>query len=321
MASAVPLRVHESWALALREFALRLKHRSPSVAKATIRTAGYGTAEEAAEKRLKQVNSAFCATTIQQLTSDFWVKKRPELLLWFIFQQPLKPCPFKACCLLLPEQMNNPAEGPHYACNGVYQPWNSHNSWIQLRNIYRSRRLEHAIDRDRQPEVEEHDHHQRIVAQAIMHRRRNQIADKGREHACNHSGRKAAMLARPRQQANQVDNVSHDEPQPRCQGEKTALHGDLDVIGVEVIDHVIQGEAADIPLLPVIEDRIHSNPEPWMLPDQARSVLPHQHPEMGPGVARTDPIQPPGVVDPQRRDEHQQNQTSECPDSSLLSSQ
>jgi hypothetical protein len=25
----------------------------------------YGTAEEAAEKRLKQVNSAFCATTIQ----------------------------------------------------------------------------------------------------------------------------------------------------------------------------------------------------------------------------------------------------------------
>src|ERR1019366_5672845 len=51
---------------------------------------------EAAEKRLKQVNSAFCATTIQQLTSDFWVKKRPKLLLWFIFQQPLKPCPFKA---------------------------------------------------------------------------------------------------------------------------------------------------------------------------------------------------------------------------------
>jgi hypothetical protein len=31
----------------------------------------YGTAEQAAEKRLKQVNSAFCATTIQQLTSDF----------------------------------------------------------------------------------------------------------------------------------------------------------------------------------------------------------------------------------------------------------
>src|ERR1035437_4343249 len=30
-----------------------------------------GTAEEAAEKRLKQVNSAFCATTIQRLTSDF----------------------------------------------------------------------------------------------------------------------------------------------------------------------------------------------------------------------------------------------------------
>ncbi len=56
----------------------------------------YGTAEQAAEKRLKQVNSAFCATTIQQLTSDFWVKKRPKLLLWFIFQQPLKPCPFKA---------------------------------------------------------------------------------------------------------------------------------------------------------------------------------------------------------------------------------
>jgi hypothetical protein len=35
------------------------------VAKASIRTAAYGTAEEAAEKRLKQVNSAFCATTIQ----------------------------------------------------------------------------------------------------------------------------------------------------------------------------------------------------------------------------------------------------------------
>src|SRR5664280_2886716 len=99
MASAVPLRVHESWALALREFALRLKHRSPSVAKATIRTAGYGTAEEAAEKRLKQVNSTFCATTIQQLTSNFWVKKRSKLLLWFIFQQPLKPCPLKACSI------------------------------------------------------------------------------------------------------------------------------------------------------------------------------------------------------------------------------
>jgi hypothetical protein len=27
--------------------------------------AAYGTAEEAAEKRLKQVNSAFCVTTIQ----------------------------------------------------------------------------------------------------------------------------------------------------------------------------------------------------------------------------------------------------------------
>src|ERR1019366_7973221 len=69
-------------------------------------------AKEAAEKRLKQVNSTFCATTIQQLTSDFWVKKRPKLLLWFIFQQPLKPCPFKACCLSLPKQMNNPGEAP-----------------------------------------------------------------------------------------------------------------------------------------------------------------------------------------------------------------
>jgi len=34
-------------------------------------TTAYGTAEEAAEKRLKQVNSAFCATTIQQLTINF----------------------------------------------------------------------------------------------------------------------------------------------------------------------------------------------------------------------------------------------------------
>ena len=25
-----------------------------------------------------------------------------------LFQQPLKPCPFKACCLLLTKQMNNP---------------------------------------------------------------------------------------------------------------------------------------------------------------------------------------------------------------------
>jgi hypothetical protein len=35
------------------------------VAKATIIGAAYGTAKEAAEKRLKQVNSAFCVTTIQ----------------------------------------------------------------------------------------------------------------------------------------------------------------------------------------------------------------------------------------------------------------
>jgi hypothetical protein len=35
------------------------------VAKAGKMTATHGTAEEAAEKRIEQVNSAFCATTIQ----------------------------------------------------------------------------------------------------------------------------------------------------------------------------------------------------------------------------------------------------------------
>jgi hypothetical protein len=71
---------------------------------AEVRAPVTSAAKEAAEKRLKQVNSAFCATTIQQLTSDFWVKKRPKLLLWFIFQQPLKPsseatlnAPLKRC--------------------------------------------------------------------------------------------------------------------------------------------------------------------------------------------------------------------------------
>src|ERR1019366_9836195 len=66
--------------------------RGTSGAKGRPKKVIYGTAEEAAEKRLKQVNSTFCATTIQQLTSDSWVKKRPKLLLWFIFQQPLQPC-------------------------------------------------------------------------------------------------------------------------------------------------------------------------------------------------------------------------------------
>src|SRR5271157_5350360 len=54
-----------------------------------IITGSNGAAEQAAEKRLKQVNSAFCATTIQQLTSDFLSQKRPKLLLWFFFQQPV----------------------------------------------------------------------------------------------------------------------------------------------------------------------------------------------------------------------------------------
>src|SRR5664280_1906597 len=54
-----------SWALAPEGTRTSSQPRSPSVAKATVMTAAYGTAEEAAEKRLKQVNSAFCATTIQ----------------------------------------------------------------------------------------------------------------------------------------------------------------------------------------------------------------------------------------------------------------
>jgi hypothetical protein len=40
----------ESWASATEGIRTSSQHRSPSVAKATIMTAAYGTAEEAAEK-------------------------------------------------------------------------------------------------------------------------------------------------------------------------------------------------------------------------------------------------------------------------------
>jgi len=59
----------KSWASAPEGTRTSCQHRGPSVAKATIMRAAYGTAEAV---------------------------------------------PLKACCLLLPKQMNNPGGGPHY---------------------------------------------------------------------------------------------------------------------------------------------------------------------------------------------------------------
>jgi hypothetical protein len=55
--------------------------------------------QQAAEKRIETVTSAFSRTPIQQVTSELWGKKRQKLLPWFFFQQPVKPCP-DACVKL-----------------------------------------------------------------------------------------------------------------------------------------------------------------------------------------------------------------------------
>jgi hypothetical protein len=77
----------------------KLNWIAPQGLKPLIFRAFFGTVEQAAEKRIETVTSAFSRTPIQQVTSELWGKKRQKLLPWFFFQQPLKPCPY-ACVKL-----------------------------------------------------------------------------------------------------------------------------------------------------------------------------------------------------------------------------
>src|SRR5271165_3592830 len=183
-----------------------------------------------------------------------------------------------------------------------------------LSHIHGIRLVQHTINRDRQTEEKEQAHDQRLLAEVVMQYSRDEKSDKARQHTSHNAGGKTAAMARPAYKAEQENNVGHHKPQPRRQCRQTTLHRDLNDVRMKVALIVVEREGANVPLHPMDADGLHSHAEPWMVLNEAKSILPHQGPEVSSRVLSVHQIEATRVLDPKSRRQYEYKQRGYRPD-------
>src|SRR5215467_9353983 len=94
-------------------------------------------------------------------------------------------------------------------------PWLSEGQWrprAYLRHVDRGGILKHAIQRDRQPEVEVENHRHRFYSQVIVNQCGRLIGEKAGQDSGSCARSETAAFAPTADQAKQKDDVGDDEP-------------------------------------------------------------------------------------------------------------